>query len=83
MKADIVVDLSYGDAGKGKVAHHLLKSIDYTHCIRFNGSQNAGHTIYHHGKKIITHLIPAGVFFGVKSIIGPVVLSISKVFLKS
>lgn len=71
MKADIVIDLSYGDAGKGKVTHHLLKSGKYSHCIRFNGSQNAGHTIYHEGKKMVTHLIPAGVFFGVKSIVGP------------
>ena len=71
MKADIIVDLQYGDSGKGKVAHHLLKDGDYTHCIRYNGGCNAGHTIYHQGKKFVTHHIPAGVFFGVKSIIGP------------
>jgi adenylosuccinate synthase len=70
MIADIVVGLSYGDEGKGKVTHHLLKSGEYTHCLRFNGGCNAGHTIYHKGKKFVTHHIPAGVFFGVKSIIG-------------
>lgn len=70
MKADIIVGLRYGDEGKGKVTHHLLKDGDYTHCIRFNGGGNAGHTIYHNGQKFVTHLIPAGVFFGVKSIIG-------------
>ena len=70
MIADIVVGLSYGDEGKGKVTHHLLKSGGYTHCLRFNGGCNAGHTIYHKGKKFVTHHIPAGVFFGVKSIIG-------------
>jgi len=70
MIADIVIGLSYGDEGKGKVTHHLLKSGDYTHCLRFNGGCNAGHTIYHNGKKFVTHHIPAGVFFGVKSIIG-------------
>jgi adenylosuccinate synthase len=68
--ADIVVGLSYGDEGKGKVTHHLLKNGDYTHCIRFNGGCNAGHTIYHEGVKFVTHHIPAGVFFGVRSIIG-------------
>tara|TARA_R110002126_G_scaffold22736_2_gene80641 strand:+ start:227 stop:1246 length:1020 start_codon:yes stop_codon:yes gene_type:complete len=68
--ADIVIGLSYGDEGKGKVTHHLLKSGDYTHCLRFNGGCNAGHTIYHNGEKFVTHHIPAGVFFGVKSIIG-------------
>jgi adenylosuccinate synthase len=68
--ADIVVGLSFGDEGKGKVTHHLLKNGDYTHCIRFNGGCNAGHTIYHEGVKFVTHHIPAGVFFGVRSIIG-------------
>ena len=70
MIADVVIGLSYGDEGKGKVTHHLLKSGEYTHCLRFNGGCNAGHTIYHKGKKFVTHHIPAGVFFGVKSIIG-------------
>jgi adenylosuccinate synthase len=69
--ADIVLGLSYGDEGKGKVTHRLLESGDYTHCLRFNGGCNAGHTIYHEGRKFVTHHIPAGVFFGIKSIIGP------------
>jgi len=70
MIADIVIGMSYGDEGKGKVTHHLLKIQEYTHCIRFNGGCNAGHTIYHNGNKFVTHHIPAGVFFGIKSIIG-------------
>jgi len=70
MLADIVVDLQYGDCGKGKVTHHLCRNGDYTHVIRYNGGCNAGHTIYHHGRQYITHHIPAGVFFGIKSIIG-------------
>lgn len=69
--ADVVVDLAYGDSGKGKVTHALCKNGGYTHCIRYNGSNNAGHTIYHEGKKIVTHSIPTGVVHGVKSIIGP------------
>jgi adenylosuccinate synthase len=71
MIADVVVDLQYGDCGKGKVTHALCKDGDYTHVIRYNGGCNAGHTIYHDGRKVITHHIPAGVFFGIKSIIGP------------
>ncbi len=71
MKVDAVLGLQYGDEGKGKVCHSLLNKKKYTHVIRFNGGSNAGHTIYHNGKKLITHLIPSGVFFGVKSIIGP------------
>lgn len=71
MIADVIVDLQYGDCGKGKVAHHLCKNNKYTHVIRYNGGCNAGHTIYHEGKKFITHHIPCGVFFGIPSIIGP------------
>jgi len=70
MIADIVVDLQYGDCGKGKVAHDLLKKRRYTHVLRYNGGCNAGHTIFHEGKKFITRHIPVGVFFGIKSIIG-------------
>ena len=79
MITDIVIGLQHGDEGKGKVTHHLLKSGEYTHCIRFNGGCNAGHTIYHEGTKFITHHIPAGVFFGIPSIIGPgCVLNVDK-----
>ena len=71
MIADVVFGLQYGDEGKGKITHHLCKTGEYTHVVRFNGGCNAGHTIYHEGKKFVTHHIPAGVFFGIKSIIGP------------
>jgi adenylosuccinate synthase len=70
MVADIVIGLQHGDEAKGKVTHHLCKSGKYTHVLRFNGGCNAGHTIYHEGRKFVTHHIPAGVFYGVKSIIG-------------
>ena len=68
MIADVVVDLQYGDCGKGKVAHHLCREGNYTHVIRYNGGCNAGHTIFHEGVKFVTHHIPCGVFFGVCSV---------------
>jgi adenylosuccinate synthase len=68
---DVIVDIQYGDCGKGKVSHHLVSKRGYTHVVRYNGGANAGHTIYHHGKKFVTHQVPAGVFFGIPSIIGP------------
>ena len=71
MIADIVVGLQYGDEGKGKVTHQLAKNNDYTHVVRYNGGCNAGHTIYHEGRKFVTHHIPCGVFFGIRSVIGP------------
>lgn len=69
--ADVIVDLQHGDSGKGKIANSLCATGEYTHVIRYNGGNNAGHTIYHEGKKIVTHSIPCGVIHGVKSIIGP------------
>lgn len=71
MIADIILGLSFGDEGKGKVTNSLLKNGGYTHCVRFGGGHNAGHTIYKDGKKLVTHAIPTGVVQGVKSIIGP------------
>lgn len=67
---DIIVDLQYGDSGKGKVAHFLCKTKKYTHVVRYNGGGNAGHTIFHKSVKFVTHQVPVGVFFGIKSIIG-------------
>ncbi len=72
MLADIVVGLQHGDEAKGKITHQLCREGRdfYTHVLRFNGGGNAGHTIYHEGRKYVTHYIPAGVFYGIKSIIG-------------
>jgi len=67
---DIIVDMQYGDTGKGKVAHHLASSGDYNFVIRYNGGPNAGHTIYHNGEKIVTHQVPVGVLYGIPSMIG-------------
>jgi adenylosuccinate synthase len=66
--ADVIVDLQAGDTGKGKVAHAIAK--DYDLVVRYNGGANAGHTVYHDGKKVVTHLVPIGVLFGIPSVIG-------------
>src|SRR3989344_7297877 len=71
VKLDVIVDLQYGDSGKGKVAHFLCKNKTYTHVLRYNGGSNAGHTIFHKGKKFVTHQVPVGVFYGIRSIVGP------------
>jgi adenylosuccinate synthase len=81
MLADVIVDLQYGDCGKGKVANHLCKVNNYTHVVRYNGGCNAGHTIYHEGNKLVTHHIPCGVLHGIRSIIGPgCVLNVDQFF---
>jgi adenylosuccinate synthase len=68
---DIVCDLSWGDTGKGKVSAHLAKTGAYDFVARWAGGNNAGHTVFVDGKKLKTHIIPSGVFYGVKSVIGP------------
>ena len=68
---DICCGLAWGDEGKGKVVSQLSKEGEYDFVCRWAGGNNAGHTIYVDGKKYSTHLIPSGVFYGIKSIIGP------------
>lgn len=68
---DIVFGLSWGDEGKGKVASQLASTGNYDIVARWAGGNNAGHTVYVNGEKYKTHLIPSGVFFGIKSVIGP------------
>ena len=70
MRAEVVVDLGFGDNGKGKVCAHLAKHGSYTHCMRFSGGENAGHTIYVDGQKVVTHMVPVGTLYGKKGIIG-------------
>jgi adenylosuccinate synthase len=70
-KVDICCGLNWGDEAKGKLVAHLVKNNHYDYVCRWAGGNNAGHTIYVDGKKYKTHLIPSGVFYNVKSIIGP------------
>lgn len=68
---DVCCGLAWGDEGKGKIVSHLTNEFDYDFVCRWAGGDNAGHTIYIEGKKYKTHLIPSGIFYGKKSIIGP------------
>lgn len=55
----IVIGMQWGDEGKGKIIDLLTPKIDAT--IRFQGGNNAGHTIVINNQKTILHLIPSGV----------------------
>jgi adenylosuccinate synthase len=55
----IVVGLQWGDEGKGKVIDYLCRHSDVI--VRFQGGNNAGHTVVVNGKKFIFHLIPSGI----------------------
>jgi adenylosuccinate synthase len=66
---DILVGLQWGDEGKGKFIDLICRNYDIV--ARFNGGANAGHTIYHQGKKVSLRLLPSGVFYPhIKNIIG-------------
>lgn len=58
-KVDCLVDLAYGDCGKGKMVDYLAKNYDVI--ARFCGGDNSGHTIYKDDQKIVLHLIPSGI----------------------
>ena len=60
-KVDIVIGCSYGDEGKGKVVNYLVQEKEYDLCVRFNGSCNAGHTVYFNDQKIVLHQMPVGI----------------------
>ena len=56
---DILVGLQYGDEGKGKITDLLSRSYDVV--ARFQGGNNAGHTIFKNGNKVVLNLIPSGI----------------------
>lgn len=54
-----IIGCQFGDEGKGKIIDFLAEKADVI--ARFNGGNNAGHTIVVNGKKTILHLIPSGI----------------------
>ena len=68
MSVDVVVGLQYGDEGKGKIVDTLAS--DYDIVVRFNGGNNAGHTIKLDGIDIALHLVPSGIIQRKISVIG-------------
>ena len=69
MPAIVLVGAQWGDEGKGKATDVLGSSVDYV--VKFNGGNNAGHTIVVDGQKYALHLLPAGVLTpGVVPVIG-------------
>jgi adenylosuccinate synthase len=64
----VVIGLQFGDEGKGKVVDLLAKGFDIV--ARFQGGDNAGHTIVINGVTHKLSLIPSGVFHGKKVVLG-------------
>src|SRR6187549_4277148 len=69
MPAVVVLGAQWGDEGKGKATDQLGSQIDYV--VKFNGSNNAGHTVVIGGEKYALHLLPSGILTpGVIPVIG-------------
>ena len=61
----VVVGAQWGDEGKGKIVDLLTQFADVV--VRFQGGNNAGHTLVVGGEKTVLHLIPAGILHPGKS----------------
>ncbi len=57
----VIVGAQWGDEGKGKIVDLLTRHADIV--IRFQGGNNAGHTIVLKGEKFVFHLIPSGILY--------------------
>jgi adenylosuccinate synthase len=57
----VIVGAQWGDEGKGKIVDLLTQYADAV--VRFQGGNNAGHTIVLKGEKFVFHLIPSGILY--------------------
>ncbi|MGM0380829.1 MAG: adenylosuccinate synthase [bacterium] len=65
-----VIGSQWGDEGKGKIVDRFANQAD--HVVRYQGGNNAGHTVVVDGEKYVLHLIPSGILHeGATSYIGP------------
>src|SRR5512139_185259 len=77
----VVVGAQWGDEGKGKVVDILTEHADDV--VRFQGGNNAGHTLVVGDEKIVLHLIPSGILRpGKRCIIGNGVVLDPEVFIR-
>jgi adenylosuccinate synthase len=70
MSVTAIVGANWGDEGKGKIVDCLSSRADIV--VRFQGGQNAGHTIINEHGRFVMHLLPSGVFYpGIINVLGP------------
>jgi adenylosuccinate synthase len=68
MTTTIIVGTQWGDEGKGKIVDLLTPDADAV--VRYQGGNNAGHTVMYEDKKVVLHLIPSGILHGKECILG-------------
>ena len=59
MKRLVIVGTQWGDEGKGKITDYLAQRADVV--VRYQGGNNAGHTVIFDGQKYSLHLLPSGI----------------------
>ncbi len=64
----VIVGTQWGDEGKGKIVDLLAADADTV--VRFQGGNNAGHTMVVEGEQFISHLVPSGILQGKTCVIG-------------
>ncbi|MDI6878446.1 MAG: adenylosuccinate synthase [Desulfitobacteriaceae bacterium] len=65
MAAVVLIGAQWGDEGKGKITDFLAESADMV--VRYQGGNNAGHTVVAHGREFKLHLIPSGILYPEKT----------------
>eukprot|EP00831_Metopus_contortus_P001231 TRINITY_DN1044_c0_g1_i3.p1 TRINITY_DN1044_c0_g1~~TRINITY_DN1044_c0_g1_i3.p1 ORF type:complete len:424 (-),score=115.60 TRINITY_DN1044_c0_g1_i3:1422-2693(-) len=60
MSVTVLVGTQWGDEGKGKIIDVLTRDVDMV--VRFQGGNNAGHTVEIGNEKYVLHLVPSGIF---------------------
>ena len=69
MPSTVLVGTQWGDEGKGKITDLIAQDYDYV--VRYQGGNNAGHTVIHGDTKLALHLMPSGVMYeGAVPVIG-------------
>ncbi|MBL0714982.1 MAG: adenylosuccinate synthase [Desulfosarcina sp.] len=64
----VIIGTQWGDEGKGKIVDLLAAHADIV--VRFQGGNNAGHTMVVEGQQFISHLVPSGILQGKTCAIG-------------
>ncbi len=81
MPATILLGTQWGDEGKGKATDYLADHMDFV--VRYQGGNNAGHTILAGGQLLKLHLIPSGILYDhITSVIADGVVVDPKVLLE-
>jgi adenylosuccinate synthase len=80
MTVTLVIGTQWGDEGKGKVVDYYSKNADYV--VRFQGGNNAGHTIKVGEEVYKLHVVPSGVIQGKTGVIGNGVVIDPEILLK-